>query len=95
MVELKDAEQQNLNYIELFIFYSQRTEIRTCVDKIFAIREMRLNPYIGFAQYAGGDGTIRISDTGTMIDSEFSSAEAFCVTKPTGTTHTMIQIYLK
>ncbi len=78
MVELEDAEQ-NFEYSELFILFSQRTEIRTCVDKIFAIREMRLNPYIGFAQYADGLGETRIENTGTMMDSEFSSAaEGFC-----------------
>ena len=94
MVELKDAEQ-NFNYIELIISFSQTTIIPTCVDKIYAIREMRLNPYIGFAQYAGGTGTDPISKTGTMIDSEFSSAVAFCVDKPTSEPpHTMIQIYL-
>ena len=65
----------------------------TCVDKIFAIREMRLNPYIGFAQYADQYYTDPISKIGTMIDSEFSSAAGFCVASING--QSQIQIYLK
>ena len=96
---LKDSEQYfnlkelRINYLP---FFSGLTNTKTtCVDKIFAIREMRLNPYIGFAQYAGGTGTDPISKLGTMIDSEFSSAAAFCVDKPEFTSHNQIQIYLK
>lgn len=100
MYELKDAEQYfHLKKLEIsFIEYigGQTTTTLTCVDKIFAIREIRLNPYIGFAQYAGGTGTIGILKESKMLGSEFSSAADTCLAKPSSTTpHNQIQIYLK
>ena len=85
---LSDAEQF-FDLRTLYIDYKPNTagSITTCVDKIFAIREFRLNPYIGFAQYAGGTPNTPISVTNTLIDSQFSSDSSFCVPKPAGTTH--------
>jgi hypothetical protein len=65
VVELKDAEQYFDLLLELEISLFEDilgllTPEPTCIDKIIAIREIRLNPYIGFAQYAGGTGTIEI-----------------------------------
>ena len=55
---------------------------------------MRLNPYIGFAQYADDGGTHRIDNTGTMMDSEFSSEEAgFCNLNTNS--RGQVQVYLK
>ena len=56
---------------------------------------MRLNPYIGFAQYAGGTTTNPISNTGTMLGSEFSSAAEICLAKPSSDSYTSIQIFMK
>ena len=54
---------------------------------------MRLNPYIGFAQYANNLGTDPISKTGTIMDSEFSSTAGFCV--PSTNNRDQVQVYLK
>jgi hypothetical protein len=44
-----------------------------CLDKVIAIREQWLNPFISLAQYAGGTGSTPISSTDMILSAEFTS----------------------